>query len=292
MSRLRRLLAGVLPLVLAAVLFGAVGAFALDGFTRSMTFGAGYGDDDLLVVLAIGSDGGPPHRPGNPMAARADGIHLLVVDTRTTRMTVVDIPRDSAIGGGKVNAHLAFGGPERLEAQLEAWSGLPIDFWALGSFWSLEQVATGLGGLEIDVQQSMHDPFSGTNLEPGFQRVDPGQVLAFSRDRKSLANGDIGRSHNQGRMIISALQQMRTQSGGELTNVLGMVELFERSAVHNIPPSEVLPLALLALRIPPEHIEQVTISGPFGTIGGGSVIRPQPGDLFTRLLAGQVGPPQ
>lgn len=292
MSRSRRLVAGVLPLVVIAVLAGTVGAFALDGLTRSMTFGAGFGDDDLLVVLAIGSDEGPPHRPGNPLTARADGIHLLVVDTRTTRMTVVDIPRDSAIGGSKVNAHLVFGGPERLEAQLEAWSGLPIDFWALGSFWSLEQVATGLGGLELDVQQPMHDPFSGTNLEPGFQRVDPVQVLAFARDRKSLANGDIGRSHNQGRMIISALQQMRVQSGGELTNILGMVELFERSAVHNIPPSEVLPLALLALRIPPEHIEQVTISGPFGTIGGGSVIRPQPGDLFPRLMAGQVGPPQ
>lgn len=285
---MRRALAALL---LAAVVLTAtpLRSVALDGFTRVMTWQAGFADDDLLVVLAVGSDEGPPHRPGNPLTARADGIHLLVVDTRTARMTVVDIPRDSAIGGTKVNAHLAFGGPERLEAQLEAWSGLPIDYWAVGSFWSLEQLVTGLGGLEIEVTQRMADPFSGTDLQPGLQRLDAGQALAFSRDRKSLSNGDIGRSHNQGRMLIAALAQVQRERSG-LQDLVGMVQLFNRSTAHNIPASEVLPLALTALRIQPDAIEHVTISGPFGTIGGGSVIRPQPGDLFTRLMSGQVGP--
>ena len=283
----------VIGAVVAAALVLALtplGSLALDGLAKSVIYRSTYADDDLLVVLAIGSDEGPPHRPGDPLTARADGIHLLVVDTRTSRMTVVDVPRDSAIGGTKVNAHLAFGGPERLQANLEAWSGLPIDFWALGSFYSLEQVATGLGGVEVEVLQPMHDRFSGSNLDPGLQRLDAGQALAFTRDRKSLPNGDIGRAHNQGRLIIAALEQMRRESGGDLQQVLGYVSLFERSVAHNIPPSEVLPLALMALRIEPANIEHVTISGPFGSIGGQSVIRPQPGDLFTRLSQGLVGP--
>lgn len=285
---MRRVLAA-LVLVAVALTATPLRSVALDGFTRVMTWHAGFADDDLLVVLAVGSDEGPPHRPGNPLTARADGIHLLVVDTRTARMTIVDVPRDSAIGGTKVNAHLAFGGPERLEAQLEAWSGLPIDYWAVGSFWSLEQLVTGLGGLEVEVTQRMADPFSGTDLQPGLQRLDAGQALAFSRDRKSLSNGDIGRSHNQGRMIIAALAQVQRERSG-LQDLVGLVQLFNRSTAHNIPPGEVLPLALTALRIQPDAIEHVTLSGPFGTIGGASVIRPQPGDLFARLMSGQVGP--
>ncbi len=287
-SRRLRLIAATLLLVLLAALT-PLRATALDGFTRIMTWQAGFADDDLLVVLAIGSDAGPPHRPGDPLTARADGIHLLVVDTDTRRMTIVDIPRDSAIAGGKVNRLLAFGGPDRLEAELEAWSGLPIDFWALGSFWSLEQMVTGMGGLEIDVVQRMNDPFSGTDLQPGVQRLSPVQALAFSRDRKSLLDGDIGRSHNQGRMMRAALAQVQRERSG-LQDLMGLVQLFSRSTANNIPPSELLPLALTALQIPPEGIEQVTISGPFGNIGGGSVIYPQPGNLFERLRSGQVGP--
>lgn len=279
----------VAVLTVVAVLGGGLSALALDGLVRHAGLRADYQADDLLVVLAIGSDAGPPHRGGDPMTGRADGIHLLVVDTRTYRMTIVDIPRDSAIGGSKVNAHLVLGGPARLEGELEAWSGLPIDFWVLGSFWSIEQMATGLGGIEVEVQVPMHDPFSGTALDPGAHRLDPAQALAFTRDRKSLVDGDIGRSRNQGRMMVSVLEQMRRERPA-LTDVLGLVQLLDRSTAHNIPDVDLLPLALTALRIEPGSIEQVTVTGPFGTIGGGSVIHPQPGDLFTRLLQGQVGP--
>lgn len=292
--RLLGLAAGLLAItVLGGTMAGVAAQTLAEGLTRSVALRATYAEappgDGLLVVLAIGSDEGPPHRPGNPLRARADGIHLLVVDPVANAMTVVDIPRDSAIGGAKVNAHLAFGGPDRLVARLEEWSGLDIDHWVLGSFWSLEQVATGLGGIEVDVEVPMNDRFSGTNLAPGLQRLDAGQALAFARDRKSLADGDIGRSRNHGRLMIAALAQMRREHP-DLQQVLGLVTLLERSTASDIPPGSLLTMALTALRLEPSSIEQVTISGPFGTLGGQSIIRPQPGDLFARLTAGQVGP--
>lgn len=278
--------------VLTAGTLGSVAAQTLEGLVRTGTHRVGYGSDDLLVILAIGSDQGPPLRPGDPTRGLADGIHLFVVDTATDRMTVVDFPRDSAIGGDKVNSHLAAGGPAQLEAQLEAYTGLAIDFWVLGSFQSVEAVTRDLGGITIDVPQRLLDPFAGTDLQPGPQTLDPGQALAFTRDRRSLADGDIGRSANQTRLMLAALGQVRTNAQGNPQYVVNVVATLRQHTASNIPSGELLPLALTALRIQPPAIEHVTLSGPFGTIRGGSVIYPQLGDLFVRLSQGQVGPPQ
>lgn len=275
--------------VILALVLATTGALAQGGLTILGSFRPPPASGDLLVILAIGSDVGPPHRPGNPLRGRADGIHLLMVDTVASRMTVVDIPRDSAIGGTKVNAHLAFGGPDRLEAELEAWSGVAIDYWALGSFRSVERIAEGLGGIPVTVEVPMNDPFSGTALAPGPTVLDPGQALAFTRDRKSLPDGDIGRSRNQTRLLLAVLEQLRTQQPS-LTDLVGYVQLFSSNVVTNIPPSQILPLATTALRLDPASIRHVTLRGPFATIGGQSVIRVQPGDVFVRAQAGDVGP--
>ncbi len=92
--------------------------------------------------------------------------------------------------------------------------------------------------------------------------------------------------------MLSALGQVRAHSEGNLQYVVNVVSTLRQHTASNVPPGELLPLALTALRIQPANIEHVTLSGPFGTIGGGSVIYPQPGDLFVRLNQGQIGPQQ
>ena len=285
------LTAATLGVVVAVALAGGV-AIAVEGLTRTGMWRSTYGSADPLVVLAIGSDLGPPMRPGNPAEGLADGIHLFVVDTATHRMTVVDIPRDSAIGGTKVNAHLVRGGPARVEAELEAWTGLAIDFWVMGSFQSVTAVVQTMGGVGVEVPQVMVDPYSGSDLQPGPQVLGPEQALAFTRNRRSLADGDIGRSRNQTRLMLSALAQLQAASATNIRAVVDVVGTVLEHTASSIPPGEMLPLAMTALAIPPENIEQVTITGPFGFIGPASVIYPQPGDLFVRLNQGQIGPAQ
>ena len=269
---------------------GAGAAFAVQasivelGSTRP-----GYGSGDPLVVLAIGSDTGPPHRPTDPLRGNADAIHLLVVDTVGLRATVVDIPRDGIVVGTKVNAHLRLGGPNRLEAALERWSGLAIDFWVLGSFFSLERVVDGLGGLGVVIDAPLNDPFSGSNLAPGHQVLNGQQALAFARDRHSVPSGDIGRSAHQGQLLRWAHAQLRA-TNPDGPRLLQLVSLLARNTATNIPPAELLPLALLAVQIPAEQVAQVTLSGPTRTLDGQSALLLQPGGLFGRLAAGQIGP--
>jgi LCP family protein required for cell wall assembly len=244
---------------------------------------------DLLIVLVIGSDLGPPQRPGDPMRGNADALHLIAVDTVSRRASIVDIPRDSLVEDQKINAYLATGGPRALEERLEAFTGVPIDFWALTSFQGLIELVDGTGPVQVTVDVPMHDPFSGSDFEPGEQRLDGAQALAFSRDRHSMSDGDIGRTRHQGQLLAALHRQLRDRDLPEL------VELFVAAApktVSNIPAEELLPLAKLAAKIRPEAVAQVPLQGQIVTRNGASVVILEPGDAFERLKAGQVGPPE
>ncbi|HVL98141.1 MAG TPA: LCP family protein [Egibacteraceae bacterium] len=278
-----------LAVVVAGCLLGlAASAFATAALRASVH--PAHAQDGLLTILAIGSDIGPPHRPGDPLHGRADGVHLIAVDATTRRATIVNIPRDASVGGQKLSDLLYYLGPDAFTARVAEFAGVRIDYWALMTFRSIEDVVDGLGGVDVHIPQPMHDAFSGSKFPAGPQRLAGHQALAYVRDRKSVAGGDFGRSANHGNLMRFAHAQVR----GNVTNLpeLGrMVALFARNTVTNIPRSELLPLARLALMIEPGDVRQTALQGTFGFgPGGASVVHVQPGDAFDRIRAGQVGP--
>lgn len=249
-----------------------------------------YGGEGLLTILVLGSDVGWPDRPGDESRGRADGLHLIAVDPGQRRATVVSLPRDSFIGGTKVNAHLATGGPEAMVAQMEAYTGIEIDYWALTSFLGLQSLVEAMGGVEIEVERRMSSPEAGANLHPGLQRLGGADALAFSRDRKSQPRGDFDRTRNQGRLLAAAHAQMRGQQRDLLT-LTRLTAAFIRHTHTSIPREEVMPLALLAAEIPPEQVRLVPLDGGFGTTrGGASIVHLNTGGIFDRIREGQVGP--
>lgn len=274
-------MAGLLALTLVAA------SYAVATYTSVLR--KSYGKDGLLTILVIGSDLGPPHRPADPLRGRADGVHLVSVDTKGKRATIVDFPRDSMIAGRKVNAHLQVGGPQRLEGALETYTGIPVDFWILGTFRSIENLVDGLGGVDVVVETRMQDAFSGSDFQPGPQKLAGWQALAFVRDRKSVPGGDFGRARNHGVLLRHAHRQIRERHGG-MPELVRLVGLLSRNTVSNIPKTELLQLALLATEIPPEGIMQVALGGTAGMEGRASVVRLAPGNTFDRIRAGQVGP--
>lgn len=250
-----------------------------------------FGTDGLLVILVVGSDIGMPDRAGDPLRGRADGTHLVAVDPERKRATIVNFPRDSLIGGTKVNAHLALGGPGALKRELEAYTGIGIDYTAVTTFRGVSEMARLLGGVEVDIEQPMADPFSGSGFAPGPIRLDGPASLAFLRDRKSFPDGDFSRTRNHGRFMRAAHAQIRRESAdlGSLTHLLGA---FARNVETDIPPEQLLPLALLATQIRPEHVHQEALTGTIGTgPGGASIVNLEPGQVFGRIRAGHVGPP-
>ena len=280
--RTRRTGAGV---ALTVLLLGALAVSTYRTVLRPA-----YADDGILVVLVVGSDVGPPYRPGDPLRGRADAIHLVAVDIGARRATVVDIPRDSVIGGTKVNAHLATGGPDALVSQLESFTGLTIDHWVLTTFRGFERLTAELGGADVVADEPMHDDSSGSDFEPGPVHVEGATALAFARDRHSLSDGDFGRTRHQGDLLLAIHRRVAAQrpGPGELVDLVATVG---RTTVSDVPRRDLLPLALLATDIRPGAVHHVPLTGRTATLGSASVVYVEPGDTFVHIADGQVGPP-
>lgn len=277
-------------LAVAGCLLGLVGAAGAATVAHRASVHPAHAQDGLLTILAIGSDLGPPHRPGDPLRGRADGVHLIAVDATARRATVVNIPRDTLVGGAKLSDQLFHLGPEGFTATVAAFTGVRIDYWALMTFRSIENVVDGLGGVLVDIEQPMHDPYSGSNFSPGPQRLAGHQALSFVRNRRSVAGGDFGRTRNHGNLMRFTHAQIRAEAT-DLPQLARMVALFSRNTVTSIPRSELLPLARLALQIEPAHVLQTPLGGSIGVgPGGSSIVHLRPGDAFDRIRAGQVGP--
>jgi polyisoprenyl-teichoic acid--peptidoglycan teichoic acid transferase len=282
----RTLLVVATALALVAVLAGGVLASA----AHRANVRPAYAADGLLTILVIGSDVGWPTRPGDELRGRADALHLVAVDTVAKRATIVDIPRDAFIGGDKVNAHLAHGGPEAVRGHLQAYTGIPIDHWVLTTFHGLERMTAELGGIHVVVEQQMSATGTDVVLQAGPQTLGPHEALGFARDRKSMPGGDFDRTRNQGRLLRAAHAQIVGRHTG-LRDLTRLSAVFLRDTHTSIPRAEVLPLALLAVQIPPDAVHQVSLRGGFGrTAGGASIVHLDAGDAFDRIRAGQVGP--
>ena len=249
--------------------------------TAGLVFGRAHGGYTpeptgrrTITILAIGSDA----RPGqNPLRSRADSIHVIFLHPRKGKAVIVGIPRDSWVsipgrGADKINAAMASGGPGRMVQTVERNFGARIHYWAVTSFWGIARMVDRVGGLRVRIPFRMQDPFSGSNFRRGLKRLRGKQVLAFARDRKSVASGDFGRQENGGRVFVSALVQFRTEYRRNPSRLLTWIAAGVRNMDTDLPLDEIVELAFTASRIRPKDVRNVVLPGGTGSIGGRSVV--------------------
>ena len=153
--------------------------------------------------VIVGSDA----RPGEEARGRTDSIMVLHTGRGPTVLT--SFPRDSIVdipghGSTKINAAYAFGGAPLLVQTIEQNTGLHIDGFVEIGFEGLVDVVDSLGGIELCPENALQDEDSGLDIEAGCQTVDGETALAYSRNRKSHASGDIARGEAQ-REVIGAI---------------------------------------------------------------------------------------
>jgi LCP family protein required for cell wall assembly len=237
----------------------------------------------LLTALIIGSD----VREGDPRRGRADSLHLLVVNAETGAGTMIGIPRDSyvnipGVGTNKINASLFFGGPRKTVEAVKAFSGINIHYWALIEFSRFRKLVDTLGGVEVNVPYAMRDSFSGSDFRAGRTKMNGTQALAFARDRHSARGGDFGRSENQGRLLLAALEKFRNDAKNPLS-LAKYLRAFDALVESDVGVGELLRLAAIGRRLEPGKIKNVVVAGRSGSAGGASVVFVSPGDLFKKV---------
>jgi LCP family protein required for cell wall assembly len=229
---------------------------------------------DPIVILAIGSGA----RPGENIShSLADSLHLIYLNPARRRATIVGIPRDSYVpipGGGssKINSSMVIGGPSLLIDTIEQSFGTRIDYYALTTFWGITDMIDSIGGLKINVPFPMYDSYSRSAFDPGPQRMSGRDVLAFSRDRHSLSQGDLGRQENGGRVILAALTQFRREFREDPSRIFSWIGAGLRNLDTDVPIGDLLDLAFASSLISPERVDNVVLPGSSGSAGGFSVV--------------------
>ena len=227
-----------------------------------------------IFILVIGSDARPDEEA---TSTRADSLHIVAINPAKHKATIVGIPRDSYVnipghGSNKINASLFYGGPELVVKTVEELTGLRMDYWALTGFRTFQQMVNGVDGLIVDVPFAMNDSASGADFEPGVQRLDGENALAFARNRHGLPSGDFGRSENQGLLLISALHTMKKEFIKDPSSMLTWVASFMRRATTALSLDEVLDLAFTGTAINTEKVVNVVVTGGVGMVGTMSVV--------------------
>jgi polyisoprenyl-teichoic acid--peptidoglycan teichoic acid transferase len=231
-----------------------------------------------IFILCLGSDA----RPGEPLEGeRTDSIHILAINPAKKRASLVGFPRDSWVnipghGMDKINAALTYGGPTLTTKVIEDITGIHMDYYAITGFGGMEAMIDGVHGLTIDVPTDMHDQYSKADFNAGVQHLNGHDVLAFSRDRHSLPNGDFGRSENQGLVFISTLEQFRKAFAKDPAELLAYVSSGMQNLQTDLPLSEVISLAFTATTINPKNVSNAVVPAHVGMQGAESIVNIDP----------------
>jgi LCP family protein required for cell wall assembly len=278
-QRVKRALIGACAFVVAITLgVAALGAAWLAGYKLPLASGATYlrvqklqtdGDADRshspsapFYVLLVGND----DRPGVG-GARGDALHLVGVNPRLGRATMLNIPRDTCWNGDKINAANAQGGGPAQAAAVGGLVGVPVSYVVDVNFDKFQSLVDGVGGVVINIPFEMHDSYSGAYFHPGVQRLNGNQALAFSRDRHDFPSSDIVRTGNQGLLILAAIAQLQhetTHVGGQF-RLISM--LYRHADLSGFGLTDLYRLGRIMYRIPPSQIRSATIP-----IGGGGCL--------------------
>jgi polyisoprenyl-teichoic acid--peptidoglycan teichoic acid transferase len=227
-----------------------------------------------LFILALGSDA----RPGQGMEhERSDSIHLIGVNAKTHQASILGFPRDSWVnipghGTGKITTAMVLGGPELVVQTIESVTGIQIDFWLLTSFWGLRNMVNAIGGLTIDVPTDMSDSYSNAYFTAGEHHMNGKQALSFARDRHDVPGGDLGRSKNQGILMLAALAKLHRVFEKNPAKIFTWVAVGWRQFHTDLDVATLVQLALAATTIPTENVSNVVVPATTGSVGEASVV--------------------
>lgn len=163
------------------------------------------GSKDLLF---LGLD---ERETSDEFKGRTDTIIIFHIGSWGQTDTLISIPRDTRVfleghGWNKINAAYVYGGNNMLKQEILELTGIDIDRTMIANFEGFKKVIDILGGVEITVQEPLHDPLSGADFDPGTYIMDGEQALSFARCR-STAKGDLDRIDRQQYLLNQVMKQ-------------------------------------------------------------------------------------
>ena len=221
-------------------------------------------------VLAVGSDA----RPGEPLErTRADVLQIIGTDGQGGG-GVMGMARDlwvplSTGGQGKINSAMVFGGPQAQLETVKRVTGLPIEGYVVVGFSGFTHVVDEQGGIPIVVPQTVDASHAGIIIKQGSQTLTGAQALAYARERKTLPDGDFGRSRHQGEIILASAVKAKLAGPQAIPAAFTSLSTVGRT---NLSAEQMLTYAAGLYSLNPLRVGRDVAQGGFATRSGQSIV--------------------
>ena len=236
--------------------------------------------ESRITVLLMGSD----QRGEEDRAARTDTLILLSIDPQSASAGMLSIPRDTWVNipgfdYGKINTANQLGeafqvegrGPGLAMAVVEELIGLPVDFYAQVDFAAFERIIDELGGVKIDVPESiLVDPIGDPppkTLQPGIQTLPGALALAYARARNT-PGGDFDRAARQQQVLLAVKD--RVFSFDLIPTLVARAPVLYQELASgirtNLTGEQIIRLGFIAQQISFENIHRAVITEEYVTV--------------------------
>jgi LCP family protein required for cell wall assembly len=233
-----------------------------------------------LNILLLGVDAGTIGASEKHNRHRSDTMMVLSIDKKQKAIKILSIPRDtrvkiSGVGIQKMNAAMAYGGPNLAIKTVKEFLGVPIHNYVVINYKGFREIVDALGGIEMNIEKPMKYNDNAGNLhidiKPGLQVLDGKKAEEFVRFRE-YPNADIARVKAQQKFMEAFVKTaLRPSTILKLPKIIGTVQ---ESVETDIEPLEIASLANLTRQINKEDINMYILPGEGKYISGVSYFIP------------------
>lgn len=230
--------------------------------------------DNEILVLLVGVDAS--QNKENPEPTRTDTIMLCKINSKTGKVDLLSIPRDSRVKVReeftKINHAHAYGGIELTLKTLRDFLGLDIDYYAEVNFDAVKNIVDGMGGVNYNVPNGVKIDEDNTHIKPGMNKMNGEDVLWYLRTRKIYENADLGRVNAQQQFLKAMVNEMVKKS--ESISMTSLVEAYFKDVKTNLPMATILDMTSKISNFSSDKFSTYTVPGTPKMIDGVSYYMP------------------
>jgi len=206
--------------------------------------------------------------------SRSDVNMVVSVNPKTGEVLITSIPRDYYVmlpskGAMDKLTHSGLYGVNESIAAAEQLLGTEINYYARVNFTTVVELVDAIGGITIDSPISFTTSgmgrLNGITFVKGENKLDGDMALAYCRERKSFANGDMQRNENQ-QLVMEAIIKKITSSATIIMNYSDLLDAIRGNVETNFSSAEMKDLVKYQLgHMPSWNIEKLALKGPTGS---------------------------
>ena len=179
---------------------------------------------------------------------------VATINPTTRKILLTSIPRDyyvNLVGQGP-NAydkltHAGYYGIEESVKTVENLLDTDINYYVKINFSTIEGIVDAIGGVDVYSDYDFYEKaFGKYHFTIGNNHLDGKQALAFARERKSFATGDVQRVKNQ-QKVVEAIINKVTSSTALISSYDRILDTVSENLDTNMPSKDISRLVKMQL---------------------------------------------